>query len=110
MTPRGIIFKTKKEFNVPIILLCQLDKPDKRKKVGRPNKWDLRGTGAIGQDAETIMFVHRPEIHETNMEKKALLSGAAEIIIDKSRNGPTGIVEVEFEKAITHFKSMEPRF
>ena len=106
----GWVFKTKKEFNIPIILLCQLDKPDRRKKIGRPTSADLRGTGALHQDAETIMFVHRPELYEEKEDKKRELSGVAEIIIDKSRNGPTGIADVMFDKTTVQFKNMTERF
>lgn len=102
----GWIFKTKKEFNIPIILLCQLDKPDRKKKTGRPNSADLRGTGALHQDAETIIFVHRPELYDDKLE----LSGMAELIVDKSRNGPIGIANVMFDKTTVQFKNIAKGF
>ena len=63
---------------------------------------DLRDSGAIEQDADIVMFIYRDEYYnKDNVENK----GKAEVIIAKHRNGPTGVIELLFQSAITKFKN-----
>ena len=70
----------------------------------RPMLSDLRESGSIEQDADVVMFLFRPEYYAT-AEERGDLEGQAELIISKQRNGPTGVVNLFFEKAYTRFES-----
>jgi len=66
---------------------------------------DLRESGSIEQDADLVMFLYRPEYYAPP-EKREELEGKAELIVGKQRNGPTGVVELFFQKAYTRFDSV----
>ncbi|HSG27232.1 MAG TPA: DnaB-like helicase C-terminal domain-containing protein, partial [Candidatus Krumholzibacterium sp.] len=59
--------------------------------------------GAIEQDADLVLFLYRPEFYDPGDPEK---EGKAELIIGKQRNGPTGTVDLIFEKQFTRFRSM----
>ncbi len=91
-----------KEFNVPVIALSQLSRAVES-RGGRPRLSDLRDSGSIEQDADLVMFIHREDKYGENAEKKNIV----EILIEKHRNGPTGIVELYFDDKKTSFLSVE---
>ena len=93
-----------KELNIPVVALSQLSRAvETRGGSKRPMLSDLRESGAIEQDADVVLFVYRPEVYETEPEKK---DGRAEIIIAKQRNGPTGSVDLAFLSECTRFESL----
>ncbi len=101
-----------KELQVPVVALSQLSRAvETRGGTKRPVLSDLRESGAIEQDADVVLFVYRPEVYETDPEKR---DGKAEIIIAKQRNGPTGSVDLAFLSECTRFESLrsvpEPKF
>lgn len=91
-----------KEFNVPVIALSQLSRAVES-RGGRPRLSDLRDSGSIEQDADIVMFIHREDKYGEESDKKNVV----EILIEKHRNGPTGIVELYFDDKKTSFLSVE---
>jgi replicative DNA helicase len=92
-----------REINVPIVALSQLNRQvEMRGKDAKPQLSDLRESGAIEQDADVIMFLHRPlppkgeeEVPDTNRPMT--------LIVAKQRNGPTGDIDLMFINAYTRF-------
>lgn len=92
-----------KELNVPLLVLSQLSRKPEERTDKRPVLSDLRDSGAIEQDADVVLFVHREEFYKEDTDR----AGIADIIIGKQRNGPTGTVELAFNKEITRFDNLE---
>lgn len=101
-----------KELNVPIIALSQLNRSvEMRAGDKRPQLSDLRESGAIEQDADMVMFIHRPEYFGiTEDEMGHSLVGMAEIIVAKHRSGSVGDVRLRFKKELTRFCDPEETF
>jgi replicative DNA helicase len=93
-----------KELNVPVIALSQLSRAVETRK-GRPQLSDLRESGAIEQDADIVMFIHRPDKVATEQElaNGTVQKNVAEIIVEKHRNGSTGVVKLYFKGECTKF-------
>jgi replicative DNA helicase len=101
-----------KELNVPVVALSQLSRaPEQRTGDNkRPQLSDLRESGAIEQDADLIMFLYRQEFYDGPVDKDGnSLEGKAEVIVGKQRNGPTGIVNLFFQKQFTRFENLSTR-
>jgi len=80
-----------REFDVPVLALSQLSRAVEQ-RGGRPKLSDLRDSGAIEQDADVVMFIHRENNDEGGGRKEQ-----TEILIEKHRNGPTGKVDLMFD-------------
>ena len=92
-----------REFQVPVICLSQLSRKVDDRKDKRPMLSDLRESGAIEQDADQVMFIHRPEYYEPDVIEER---GKAEIIVAKNRNGQTGTAVVNFDKSTGRFQNL----
>ena len=93
-----------KDLDIPVIALAQLSRQTEMRSDKRPQLADLRESGSIEQDADMVMFIHRPEYYKKNPTPEE--KGIAEIIIAKQRNGPTGTVKLAFIKEITKFENL----
>lgn len=93
-----------KELNVPIICCAQLSRGPESRTDKRPMLSDLRDSGAIEQDADTVIFLYRDEYYVT--DKNDDESSVAEIIIAKNRHGSTGTVKVGWIGRYTKFRSI----
>jgi replicative DNA helicase len=93
------------DFNMPFVVISQLTK-DVEKLKRRPTNGDLRESGAIAQDADMILMVHRQEKYEANPGHEHV--GKAEIIITKNRNGECGTVHCGYDGSTFRFHELGP--
>jgi replicative DNA helicase len=94
-----------KELNVPVVALSQLSRAIETRGDNTPRLSDLRESGALEQDADVIMFLHRPSFYSKDaMEEEARKT--AEVHIGKQRNGPTGKLEVAFLSQYARFENL----
>jgi replicative DNA helicase len=94
-----------KELDIPIIALSQLSRAPEMRNDKRPILADLRDSGAIEQDADSVAFLYRDDYYDPESE----LQNIAEFIVAKNRNGQTGKVELGFLKNFNKFLSLDMR-
>jgi replicative DNA helicase len=94
-----------KELKVPVLVLSQLTRAPEREDR-KPQLADLRESGAIEQDADVVMFIHRPNFYKSDLPDED--RNKAEIIIAKQRNGPTGNIDFVFLSRHTRFEEAAP--
>ena len=92
----------RKELDIPVVCLSQLSRAvESRGGERRPMLSDLRESGAIEQDADTVLMLYRPAFYEGEKSDDPTLT---EVIIAKQRNGPTGTVKLAFLREYTRFE------
>ena len=94
-----------KELGVPIMLLSQLSRATEKRENKRPMLSDLRESGAIEQDADVVLFLHREDYYSEDEQHK----GDASIIIAKQRSGPTGTINVMWKGEQTKYLEVDFR-
>lgn len=92
-----------KDLNIPVLALSQLNRLAEAREDKRPRLADLRESGAIEQDADTVILLHRPDFYD-----KTDQPGIAEAIVAKNRSGACGTVKMSFLKPVMRFESYNP--
>jgi len=93
-----------KELDVPVVALSQLNRMLEQRKDKRPMLSDLRESGALEQDADLVIFIHREDMFQKKGQSSR--QGIAEILLTKHRNGETGIVELAFISENARFENL----
>lgn len=96
-----------KELNLPVVAMAQLNRNPEDRKDNRPKMSDLRESGAIEQDADVIMLLHRESYYKRGEEGNPE-DNVAELIIAKQRNGPVGTISLTFNLEFTRFDNHKP--
>ena len=94
-----------RELNVPIIALSQLSRSVETRSPQIPQLSDLRESGSIEQDADVVAFIYREDYYNPETENKNI----AKILIKKHRNGPTGDVDLYFDREKQRFRSLDTK-
>ncbi len=100
-----------RELQTPVVALSQLSRaPEQRGGDRRPMLSDLRDSGAIEQDADLVMFIYRAKVYQRGAEsEEAADDAAAELMLAKHRNGPTGTIKLAFHEQYTRFDNYSQR-
>ncbi len=88
-----------REVGVPLMTASQLSRAVEQRQDKRPQLSDLRESGSLEQDADVVMFIYREELYNEHTENP----NVADVIISKHRSGPTGTVQLYFNKRLTQF-------
>jgi len=91
-----------KELDVPVVAISQLNRGPEQRTDKRPLLSDLRESGAIEQDADMVVLLHREDAYERESER----AGEADLIVAKHRNGPTANIVVAFQGHYSRFVDM----
>lgn len=89
-----------RELQIPVLALAQLNRSSEDRQDHKPRLADLRESGSLEQDADTVMLLHRPEMYEPGQHE-----GIVEVLIAKQRNGPTGEITLTFLKQFMRFEN-----
>jgi replicative DNA helicase len=94
-----------RELNVPIIALSQLSRSVENRSPQIPQLADLRESGSIEQDADVVAFIYREDYYNPDTDRRSIV----DLFIKKHRNGPTGHVELYFDKEKQRFRSLDTK-
>ena len=94
-----------RELQVPVVCLSQLNRSPEGREGHRPRMSDLRESGSIEQDADVVTMLHREDYYHRGDEEYTD-DNTAEVIIAKQRNGPTGVVKLQFDGHTTRFNNL----
>ncbi len=89
-----------RELQIPVVALAQVNRSSEDRQDHRPRLADLRESGSIEQDADTVILLHRPDRYEPGQHE-----GIIEVIVGKQRNGPTGEVTLTYIKQYMRFEN-----
>ena len=94
-----------RELNVPVLALSQLSRSVESRSPQIPQLADLRESGSIEQDADVVAFIYREDYYNPDTENKNI----AKILIKKHRNGPTGDIDLYFDREKQRFRSLDTK-
>lgn len=95
-----------RELNIPIIALAQLSRSVTGRDDPRPVLSDLRESGSIEQDADLVMFLHRPDYYRQNRDDYEP-TNITELLVAKHRHGPVGKIELYFHPELLRFMTLD---
>ena len=95
--------KLSRELEIPVMVLAQLNREADKSNDSRPRLSHLRESGAIEQDADIVLLLHRPELYSNDQDDR----GKAELIVAKNRNGETGNFDLDFKAETITFGEPE---
>ena len=95
-----------RELNIPVIALAQLSRSVTGRDDPRPVLSDLRESGSIEQDADIVMFLHRPDYYKQNNDDYEP-TNITELILAKHRHGPVGKIELYFQSDLLRFMTLD---
>ena len=99
-----------RDLGLPVVAISQLSRKVEDRDNKRPRMSDLRESGAIEQDADLIMMLHRPEYYmDEDAEETDKVKDLAKVLLVKNRNGPVGDVNLHFTKHLQRFDSQTYR-
>lgn len=96
-----------RELDIPVLCLAQLNRQVEASRDNKPQLSHLRESGAIEQDADIVMFVHREEYYQTNEEDRVRVKGEADLLVRKNRNGPTEDIKLTWIHDFTRFENSQ---
>lgn len=103
-----------KDINIPVVCCAQLNRgTEGRGKSHRPQLSDLRESGSIEQDADIVMFLYREEYYKSELDdekQEDVDISKTELIVAKNRHGPTGSIEMTFDKEFTRFRAINTQY
>lgn len=94
-----------REFRIPVVMLCQLNRLPESRADKRPYLSDARESGSVENDTDVAILIHRPDFHDLDSPR----AGEADLIVDKNRNGPRGTVTIGFQGHFARFVDPQPR-
>ena len=94
-----------RELNVPLLALSQLSRSVENRHPQIPQLADLRESGSIEQDADVVAFIYREEYYNPETDRKNI----TDIFVKKHRNGPTGAIEIYFDREKQRFSSLDTK-
>lgn len=94
-----------RELNVPVVALSQLNRSVESRNPQIPQLADLRESGSIEQDADVVMFLYREDYYNTETDRQNI----TDVFIKKHRNGPTGKVELYFDRTRQKFRDLDTK-
>jgi replicative DNA helicase len=98
-----------RELKVPVLCLAQLNRQAEAGRDNKPRLSHLRESGAIEQDADVVMFIHREEYYRTDPEEKRELERDADLMVAKHRNGATPDLKMHWRREFMRFENAERR-
>lgn len=101
----GALKHLAKELRVPVLVLSQLNRDCEKRVDKRPQLSDLRDSGALEQDADLVLLIYRDEVYHDRPDNK----GQVELIVAKSRNGPTGTLDLYWHGEHMRFYERDDR-
>jgi replicative DNA helicase len=94
-----------RELDIPLMTASQLSRAVEQRQDKHPVLSDLRESGSLEQDADIVMFIYRDELYNANTENPNI----ADVMVAKHRSGPTGTVQLFFNKKLTKFADVTTR-